>query len=40
MLEDIKTKGNCCFNHIIGLSTKDGIEKPHHFKHLQLLSIT
>ena len=26
--EDIKTKGDCCFNHIIGLPTKDGIEKP------------
>jgi hypothetical protein len=25
--EDIKTKGDCCFNHIIGLPTKDGIEK-------------
>jgi hypothetical protein len=21
-------KGNCCFNHIIGLPRKDGIEKP------------
>jgi hypothetical protein len=21
-------KGKCCFNHIIGLPTKDGIEKP------------
>jgi hypothetical protein len=27
--EDIKTKGNCCFNHVIGLPRKDGkIEKP------------
>jgi hypothetical protein len=26
--QDIKTKGNCCFNHIIGLPTKDQIEKP------------
>jgi hypothetical protein len=26
--EDIRTKGNCCFNHIIGLPTKDGVEKP------------
>jgi hypothetical protein len=26
--EDIKTKGDCCFNHIIGLPRKDGIEKP------------
>jgi hypothetical protein len=24
--EDIKTKGDCCFNHIIGLLRKDGIE--------------
>jgi hypothetical protein len=27
-LEDIKTKGECCFNHIIGLPTKEGLEKP------------
>jgi hypothetical protein len=27
-LEDIKTKGDCCFNHIIGLPKKDGIDKP------------
>jgi hypothetical protein len=26
--EDIKTKGDCCFNHIIGLPTKEGKEKP------------
>ena len=26
--EDIKTKGNCCFNHIIGLPQKDGVDKP------------
>jgi hypothetical protein len=26
--EDIRTKGDCCFNHIIGLPTKDGLEKP------------
>jgi hypothetical protein len=26
-LEDIKTNGDCCFNHIIGLPTKEGIEK-------------
>jgi hypothetical protein len=26
--EDIKTKGECCFNHIIGLPQKDGIDKP------------
>ena len=24
---DIKTKGDCCFNHIIGLPRKNGIEK-------------
>ena len=24
--EDIKTYGDCCFNHIIGLPQKDGIE--------------
>ena len=27
-LEDIKTKGDSCFNHIIGLPTKEGIDKP------------
>jgi hypothetical protein len=26
--EDIINKGNCCFNHIIGLPQKDGIDKP------------
>src|SRR6187200_2746585 len=26
--EDIKTNGDCCFNHIIGLPEKDGIDKP------------
>jgi hypothetical protein len=25
--EDMKTDGNCCFNHIIGLPTKEGMEK-------------
>ncbi|CAN5394245.1 hypothetical protein BH18THE2_BH18THE2_32060 [soil metagenome] len=25
--EDIRNKGDCCFNHIIGLPRKDGIEK-------------
>jgi hypothetical protein len=25
--EDIDTKGYCCFNHIIGLPTKGGLEK-------------
>ena len=25
---DIRTQGNCCFNHIIGLPAKDGSEKP------------
>jgi hypothetical protein len=27
-LEDIETKGGCCFNHIISLPKKNGIEKP------------
>jgi Terminase RNaseH-like domain len=27
-LQDIKTRGNCCFNHIVGLPTKDAIERP------------
>ena len=26
--EDIKTIGECCFNHIIGLPSKGRIEKP------------
>ena len=26
--QDILTKGNCCFNHVIGLPTKNGIDKP------------
>jgi hypothetical protein len=25
--EDIKTKGDCCFNHIISMPRKDGTEK-------------
>ena len=27
-LEDIRTKGDCCFNHILSLPKKNGIEKP------------
>jgi hypothetical protein len=26
--EDIRTNGDCCFNHIIGLPQKDGNDKP------------
>ena len=26
--EDIRTDGDCCFNHIIGLPTKEGVQKP------------
>jgi hypothetical protein len=26
--EDVRTNGYCCFNHIIGLPSKDSIEKP------------
>ena len=26
--ENINTNGDCCFNHIIGLPTKNGEEKP------------
>src|ERR687887_12118 len=26
--EDVRTNGDCCFNHIIGLPEKDGIDKP------------
>jgi hypothetical protein len=35
-LEDIKTNGDCCFNHIIGLPTKEGIDRP-IFDYLLLL---
>jgi hypothetical protein len=27
-LEDIRTNGNCCFNHAVGLPRKDNVEKP------------
>jgi hypothetical protein len=27
-LEDIRTDGDCCFNHVIGLPQKDGYDKP------------
>ena len=31
--EDIKTNGDCCFNHVIGLPQKDGIAKPlYHYQ--------
>jgi hypothetical protein len=30
--EDIKTKDSCCFNHIVGLPRKEGIEKPMVFR--------
>jgi hypothetical protein len=26
--EDIRTNGQCCFNHVIGLPQKDGDDKP------------
>ena len=26
--EDIRTNGDCCYNHIIGVPKKDGIDKP------------
>jgi hypothetical protein len=26
--EDVKTNGNCCFNHIIGLPQRDAVDKP------------
>jgi hypothetical protein len=26
--EDIKTNGDCCFNHITGLPQKDSVDKP------------
>jgi hypothetical protein len=37
--EDIKTNGNYCFNHIIGLPQKDGNDKPpHDFVYIKDLS--
>lgn len=29
-IEDIKTNGDCCFNHIIGLPQKNGVDRPLH----------
>ena len=26
--EDIRTNGDCCFNHIIGLPQKNGVDRP------------
>jgi hypothetical protein len=26
--QDVRTNGDCCFNHIIGLPEKDGVDKP------------
>ena len=26
--QDVRTNGDCCFNHIIGLPKKDGLDKP------------
>jgi len=26
--EDVKTKENCCFNHILGLPQRNGVDKP------------
>jgi hypothetical protein len=34
--EDIKTKGDCCFNRIIGIPIKEKLEKP-IFDHEKLL---
>jgi hypothetical protein len=36
--EDRETGGNCCFNHIIGLPKKDGVEKP-IFDHKMQLAV-
>ncbi|MFL6349396.1 MAG: hypothetical protein ACJ72X_14000, partial [Nitrososphaeraceae archaeon] len=27
-LEDVRTNGDCCFNHIVGLPTRENSEKP------------
>jgi hypothetical protein len=36
--EDRRTKGNCCFNHIIGLPKKDGIEHKIYDYEMQLVN--
>jgi hypothetical protein len=28
--EDIRTNGSCCFNHIVSLPNKAGVEKPNY----------
>jgi len=33
-LEDVRTKEECCFNHIIGLSTKEGLFRAHCYYRL------
>ena len=35
---DIANNGNCCFNHIIGLPKKDGIDKPIFDYEMQLVN--
>ncbi len=40
-LEDIRTDGDCCFNHIIGLPQKDGNDKPlYDYEHLWIKKAT
>ena len=34
---DIANNGNCCFNHVMGLPKKDGIEKPIFDYEMQLV---
>lgn len=36
--ENIRTKGYCCFNHIVGLPTKDGLPEA-IFDYEELLSL-
>jgi hypothetical protein len=35
---DIANNGNCCFNHVIGLLKKDGIDKPIFDYEMQLVN--
>ncbi len=40
-LEDIRTNGDSCFNHIIGLSQKNGADKPlYHYEKITFGLVT
>jgi hypothetical protein len=36
--EDIKTNGDCCFNHVIGLPERNGVHNPqYHYEGIIML---